>query len=244
MSLEEYIYFIIALFVCALFSAYASRKVTTTFQKYNNRACHSNMTGYDTAKRLLRAGGATDISVGRVRGTLTDHYHPTKKIVNLSDSTYGSPSVGAVAVAAHEVGHVMQKKKGYLPYKIRTALVPVVNFGSRLALPLVLIGLVLDLFLYVEGESTLGFTLAMVGVALYGSAFVFQLVTLPVEYNASRRAKKMLREEGIWTDEELHGAEKVLDAAALTYVAGMATSLVYFLRFLIWVLALFGRRRR
>ena len=244
MTLQEYMYFIIALFACALFSAYASRKVTTTFQKYNSRACRSNMTGYDTAKRLLRAGGATDISVGRVRGTLTDHYHPTKKIVNLSDSTYGSPSVGAVAVAAHEVGHVMQKKKGYLPYKIRTALVPVVNFGSRLALPLVLIGLVLDLFLYVEGESTLGFTLAMVGVALYGSAFVFQLVTLPVEYNASRRAKKMLREEGILTDEELHGADKVLDAAALTYVAGMATSLVYFLRFLIWVLALFGRRRR
>ncbi len=244
MTLQEYIYFIIALFVCALFSAYASRKVTTTFQAYNSRSCKSNMTGYDTAKRLLRAGGATDISVGRVGGALTDHYHPTKKIVNLSDSTYGSPSVGAVAVAAHEVGHVMQKKKGYLPYKIRTALVPVVNFGSRLALPLVLIGLLLDLFLYVEGESTLGFTLAMVGVALYGSAFVFQLVTLPVEYNASRRAKKMLRDEGILTEEELQGADKVLDAAALTYVAGMATSLLYFLRFLVWVLALFGRRRR
>ena len=202
------------------------------------------MTGYDAATRLLRVNGVHDISVGRVRGSLTDHYHPTKKIVNLSDSTYGSPSVGAVAVAAHEIGHVMQKKKGYLPYKIRTALVPVVNIGSRLAMPLVLVGMLLDLFVYAAGESTLGFTLAMVGVALYGSAFVFQLVTLPVEFNASKRAKRMLREEGILTDEEIYGADKVLDAAALTYVAGMATSLLYFLRFLLWVLAIFGRRRR
>ena len=244
MTLQEYMYFIVALIVCALFSAYASHKVTSTFRAFNDTPCQSRMTGYDAATRLLRANDVRDISVGRVRGTLTDHYHPTKKIVNLSESTYGSPSVGAVAVAAHEVGHVMQKKKGYLPYKIRTALVPVVNIGSRLAMPLVLVGMLLDLFVYAAGESTLGFTLAMVGVALYGSAFVFQLVTLPVEFNASRRAKRMLREEGILTDEEIYGADKVLDAAALTYVAGMATSLLYFLRFLLWVLAIFGRRRR
>ena len=192
MTLQEYLWFIMALFACAIFSAYASHKVTTTFRAFNARACRSNMTGYDTAIRLLRANGVYDISVGRVRGTLSDHYHPTKKVVNLSDSTYGSPSVGAVAVAAHEIGHVMQKKKGYLPYKIRTALVPVVNIGSRLALPLVIIGMLLDLFVYMEGESSLGFTLAMVGVVLYGSAFLFQLVTLPVEFNASKRAKKML----------------------------------------------------
>lgn len=243
MTLEEYLLFIAGLLLCSAFAMYASRKVNTTFQAYSRVQCRSNMTGYDTARRLLRANNITDISVGRVRGSLSDHYHPTKKIVNLSDSTYGSPSVGAVAVAAHEIGHVVQKKKGYLPYQIRTALVPVVNVGSRLALPLVILGMLLDLFVYVEGESTLGFALAMVGVALYGSAFLFQLVTLPVEYNASRRAKQMLRSEGILTDEELVGADKVLDAAALTYVAGMATSLLYFLRFLLWVLAVFGRRR-
>ena len=240
---EKYLLFVVGLLICALFSMYASRKVTTTFRAYSSVPCKSRMSGYDTAQRLLRVNGIHDISVGRVRGTLSDHYHPTKKIVNLSDSTYGSPSVGAVAVAAHEIGHVVQKKKGYLPYQIRTALVPVVNIGSRLALPLVLVGLLLDLFVRAEGQSTLGYTLAMVGVALYGGATLFQLVTLPVEFNASRRAKQMLREQGILTEEELYGADKVLDAAALTYVAGLATSLVYFLRFLYWVMMLFGRRR-
>ena len=243
MTLEEYIGFMMALVLCSMFAMYASRKVTTTFHAYSKIQCRSCMSGYDTAKRLLRANGITDVSVGRVKGTLSDHYHPTKKIVNLSDSTYGSVSVGAVAVAAHEVGHVVQKKKKYLPYQIRTALVPVVNVGSRLAIPLVLIGMLLDLFVFVEGGSNLGFACAMAGVCLYGGALLFQLVTLPVEYNASRRAKKMLREEGILTSEELVGADKVLDAAALTYVAALATSLLYFLRFLIFVLALFGRRR-
>ena len=243
MTLEEYMLFLLGLVLCGLFAGFASYKVNTTFRHYSQKQCASRMTGYDAAKRLLRANGVTDIAVHRVSGTLTDHYHPTKRVVNLSDSTYGSPSVGAVAVAAHEIGHVMQKKKGYLPYKIRTALVPVANIGSRLALPLVLLGLVLDVLVYTAGESSIGFTLAMVGVALYGSAFLFQLVTLPVEYNASRRAKKMLREEGVLTDSELVGADKVLDAAALTYVAGLATSLLYFLRFMIWVLAIFGRRR-
>ena len=243
MTYREYMLFIVALLICSVFSMYASRKVTTTFRAYSGVACRSNMTGYDTAQRLLRVNGVHDISVGRIRGTLTDHYHPTKKTVNLSESTYGSNSVGAVAVAAHEIGHVVQKKKGYLPYKIRTALVPVVNIGSRLAIPLVLVGILLDLFVYTTENSTVGFTVAMVGVCLYGAATLFQLVTLPVEFNASRRAKQMLRDEGILTEEELYGADKVLDAAALTYVAGLATSLLYFLRFLVWVLALFGRRR-
>ena len=243
MYLEEYIYFLIGLAVCALFSAYASYKVTSTFRAYSGVRCSSGMTGYDTATKLLWAADARDIQVGKVSGTLTDHYHPTKGVVNLSESTYGSASVGAVAVAAHEVGHVAQKKRGYFPYKVRTALVPVVNIGSRLAFPLVIIGMLLDLFSLSANPST-GFTVALVGVCLYGAATLFQLVTLPVEYNASRRAKKMLREQGILTAEELRGADKVLDAAALTYVAALATSLLYFLRFLLWVLAIFGRRRR
>ncbi|MBQ2741059.1 MAG: zinc metallopeptidase [Clostridia bacterium] len=243
MYLDEYIYFLIGLAVCALFSAYASYKVSSTFRAYSGVRCQSGMTGYDTAKKLLAAADAREIEVGKVSGTLTDHYHPTKGVVNLSESTYGSASVGAVAVAAHEVGHVAQKKKGYFPYRVRTALVPVVNIGSRLALPLVLIGMVLDLFSLTPNAS-IGFTVAIIGVALYGAATLFQLITLPVEYNASRRAKKMLREQGVLTNEELRGADKVLDAAALTYVAALATSLLYFLRFLLVVLSLFGRRRR
>jgi Zn-dependent membrane protease YugP len=199
------------------------------------------MTGYDTAVRLLRANGIYDVQVGRVRGRLSDHYNPKKKIVNLSQTTYGDNSVAAVAVAAHEIGHVVQKQRGYLPYKIRTALVPLTNIGSYLALPLVLIGLVLDLW---ANQADYGFYVALVGVGLYGLSTLFTLVTLPVEFDASRRAKQMLVEEGILQDDELYGAGKVLSAAAMTYVAALATSLVYFLRFVLVVLSLFGRRRR
>ena len=151
--------------------------------------------------------------------------------------------IAAVAVAAHEIGHVMQKKKGYLPYKIRTVLVPIANIGSRLAMPLVILGVILDLFVAGTANSNVGFYAAMVGVVLYGTSTLFMLVTLPVEYDASRRAKKMLVEAGVITERELGGASRVLHAAALTYVASLATSLVYFLRFLVWVLAIFGRRR-
>ena len=162
----------------------------------------------------------------------------------MSESVYGSDSSAAVAVAAHEVGHVMQKKNGYLPYKIRQILVPITNFGSRLALPLVLIGLILDVFVATTQNSDLGYYLAIAGVALYGLSTVFALVTLPVEFDASRRAKKMLLEEGILREEELPYAGKMLSAAAQTYVASLLTSLVYFLRFAIWVMLLFGNRRR
>ena len=149
-----------------------------------------------------------------------------------------------MAVSAHEIGHVLQKKKGYLPYKIRSFLVPVANFGSRLAFPLVILGVILDAYLYGTNRADLGYYLAMAGVILYGTSTLFMLVTLPVEFDASRRAKRMLLEQGILTDEELVGAEKVLSAAAMTYVASLAASLIYFLRFLVWVLALFGNRRR
>lgn len=232
------------LLVCAIFAGSASAKVRSTYSAQSEISTRSRMTGYDTAKRLLRAGGVNDISVGRIKGDLTDHYHPTKKIVNLSESVYGSDSVAAVAIAAHEIGHVMQKKKGYIPYKIRSFLVPVANFGSRLALPLVLVGLILDVFVASTRGTDAGFYLALVGVALYGLSTVFMLVTLPVEYDASRRAKKMLVAEGILTEEELPYAEKMLSAAAQTYVASLLTSLVYFLRFAVWVLLLFGRGRR
>lgn len=240
---EYYIISIFAILLCAVLGGWASAKVHKAYRAYGGVSTRSHMTGYDTARRLLAVNGVRDIDVGRVRGELTDHYHPTKKIVNLSEGVYGSDSVAAVAVAAHEIGHVMQKKKGYLPYKIRTWLVPITNFGSRLAVPLVLVGLILDIAVSQTQNADVGFYLAMTGVALYGLSTLFALVTLPVELDASRRAKKMLLAEGIITEEESPYAEKMLSAAAMTYVASLLTSLVYFLRFLIWVLMLFGRRR-
>lgn len=239
-----YFWFLIALGACAIFSVSASNKVKTTYRAFKKVPTSSRMTGYDTAVRLLRANDVEGVSVERVRGELTDHYHPTKGVVNLSASTYGDNSVGSVAVAAHEIGHVLQKQKGYFAYKLRTFLVPVCNIGSRLALPFVLLGLVLDVLVYGGQGSNFGYGLAMFGVVLYGLSTLFMLVTLPVEFDASRRAKRMLVEEGILTEEEAIGADKVLDAAALTYVASLATSLVYFLRFLVWVLMIFGRRSR
>jgi len=242
-----YLISIVLIMICAILGASASAKVHAAYRAYGDMPTSSRMTGYDTATRLLRVNGVRDISVGRVRGNLTDHYHPTKKIVNLSETVYGNDSIAAVAVAAHEIGHVLQKKKGYLPYKIRSVLVPITNFGSRLAMPLVLLGLVLDLFVVSTQNSNVGFYLALVGVALYGLSTVFALVTLPVEFDASRRAKKMLVEEGILREEELPYADKMLSAAAQTYVASLVSSLLYFLRFLLWVLVLFGggnRRRR
>ena len=242
--MEYYLIFLGLLLLCALFSGWASARVHSTYKAYKDMGTRSRMTGYDTAVRLLRNNGVRDISIGRVKGTLADHYHPKKKIVNLSTSTYGSDSIAAVAVAAHEIGHVMQKKKGYLPYRLRTALVPVVNIGTYLALPLVLVGLILDVFVTKTQNSDVGFWLAMAGVVLYGGSTIFMLVTLPVELNASKRAKQMLIAEGILTEEELPYAEKMLSAAAMTYVASLLTSLVYFLRFALWVFMLFGGRRR
>lgn len=234
-----YFVFLGLLLLCSVFTGWASMRVHSTYNAFSAERNASHMTGYDTAVRLLRSNGVYDVSVGKVRGRLTDHYNPRRQIVNLSESTYGDDSVAAVAVAAHEIGHVMQKERGYVPYKIRSALVPIANFGARLALPLVLVGLLLDLFL----ETPVGVYAAYIGIALYGLSTLFQLVTLPVELDASRRAKKMLLEEGVLTEEEKPGAGKVLGAAALTYVAGLLTSILYFLRFLLFVLALFGRRR-
>ena len=237
----DYLLFLLLLIPCLIFSGWASARVNSTFTAFDRVQTRSCMTGYDTAVRLMSRRGVHDISVNRVDGKLTDHYHPTKKQVNLSMSSYGSTSVAAVAVAAHEVGHVMQKKSGYVPYRIRNALVPVTNIGARLALPLVIVGVLLDLFLTVT-DVPVGHWLVYIGIALYGLSTLFMLVTLPVEYNASRRAKKMLIEDGILTEEELPGASKVLSAAALTYVASLLVSLLYFLRFAVLFLSLLRRR--
>ena len=235
-----YLLFLLILLPFLALSAYASAKVNSTYAAYDRVRNRSIMTGYDTATRLMRKRGVNDISVNRVRGRLTDHYNPSKKQVNLSESTYGSASVAAVAVAAHEIGHVMQKKAGYVPYKIRNVLVPITNIGSRLALPVILAGLLLDIFWQ---AVPYGEWAVYVGIGLYGLSTLFMLATLPVEFNASRRAKKMLVEDGILTEEELPGASKVLSAAAMTYVASLLISLVYFLRFALIFLSLVGRSR-
>ena len=241
MLYSDYIVFLVAILICAAFSMFASARVNSTFAKYDRVRTRSGTSGEETVRKLMTLNGVRGIGIGRVSGKLTDHYHPAKSIINLSDSTYGSTSVAAVAVAAHEMGHVMQNQKGYAFYRIRTALVPVVNFGSMLAMPLVLIGLILD-YMAVSSNADIGFTVAMIGVILYGGTFLFALVTLPVELNASRRAGEMLLSAGILTQDEMPGARKVLTAAALTYLASLLTSLVYFLRFALYVLSIFGRR--
>ena len=236
----SYLLFLLILIPFLALSAYASAKVNTTYAKYDRVPNRSMMTGYDAATRLMRKRGVNDISVNRVGGRLTDHYDPARKQVNLSQSTYGSASIASVAVAAHEVGHVMQKQKGYVPYKIRNILVPITNIGSRLALPVILVGLLLDIFWQ---AVPYGEWAVYVGIGLYGLSTLFMLVTLPVEFNASRRAKKMLVEDGILTEDEIPAASKVLSAAAMTYVASLLISLIYFLRFALIFLSLVGRNR-
>ena len=243
MYLQDYLIFVLAIAACMIFSAITSGKVNATFHAYDHVRARSGYTGAEAARHLMTLNGVHGISVGRVGGSLTDPYHPTKAVVNLSESTYNSSSVAALAVAAHEIGHVMQKQTAYGFYNIRTALVPVVNFASHLAMPMVVLGLLID-YLSLVASPEVGFNIAMMGVVLYGGSLLFALVTLPVELNASRRAKEMLLREGILYEDEMEGAQKVLSAAALTYLASLLTNLVYFLRFLLRVLTMFGKRDR
>ncbi len=188
------------------------------------------MTGAQAAERILRAAGIDDVSVQHVSGDLTDHYDPRNKVLRLSDSTYGSASVAAVGVAAHECGHAIQHQKSYAPLTIRGAIVPVANFGSAAAWPLIVIGLFIN--------SHTGTLLIDIGILCFSLAVMFQLVTLPVELNASRRAVHILGETGILDSQELKGTRKVLKAAALTYVAGAASAILQLLRLVL----LFGGR--
>ena len=208
----------------------ASSFVNSTYRKYAAIRSRSGITGAEAATRILRSAGIMDVTVQHVSGNLTDHYDPGKKVLCLSDAVYDSGSVAAIGVAAHECGHAVQHQKGYLPLKIRTALVPAANIGSRLGLPLVIIGLVL-------GLST---TLVQIGIWIFAIAVLFQIVTLPVEFNASNRALVMLENQGIMGTEELGYCKKVLGAAAMTYVAAAASSVLQLLRLVL----LSGNRRR
>ena len=223
-----YVMVLIGVVICML----ASANVNRTFQKYSRIRSHSGMTGREAAERLLHANGIYDVTVQRVAGNLTDHYDPRNKTLNLSDSTYASTSVAAIGVAAHECGHAVQHANGYAPLKIRGSLVPVANFGSTLAWPLILIGFL------IQGNASV--LLINLGILLFSAAVLFQIVTLPVESNASSRALKSLETNGILYTEEVADTRKVLRAAALTYVASAASAILQLLRL---ILISGGRRR-
>ena len=221
-----YIMVLIGAVLCML----ASARVNSAYAKYERVRAMSGMTGAQVAERILAQNGITDVTVQRVAGRLTDHYNPRTKVVNLSETTYDSPSVAAIAVAAHECGHVLQDYKNYVPLDIRTAIVPVANIGSQLGLPLVILGLVIGSFPM----------LVTIGIWLFSLSVLFQIITLPVEFNASGRALRMLEEYGILGQDETGSARAVLSAAALTYVAAAASSVLQLLRLI--MLSKRGRR--
>ena len=209
----------------------ASARVKSTYRKYAKVRSASGLTGAQAAEMILRRNGVLGVTVQHVAGELTDHYDPARGVVNLSDATYNSTSVAAIGVAAHECGHVMQHEQGYLPLRIRTALVPVANIGSNIGIWIVMIGVILGM----------NSTLAMIGVYLFSFGVLFQIVTLPVEFNASRRALAMLQDYGMLGQTEIQGSRSVLSAAAMTYVASAAASVLQLLRLLMIVNG--GRRR-
>ena len=220
----------ILVIIGAVLSMAASAKVNSTFNKYSKVRSMTGMTGEDAAKRLLNSQGIYDVTVRPVKGQLTDHYDPRTKTVNLSESVFHSTSVAAIGVAAHECGHAMQDNVGYVPLKLRGALVPVANIGSQAAFPLIIIGVLI---------GGMGSPLVNIGLILFSLAVIFQLITLPVELNASRRAITLLDQVGILGGQEVNQTRKVLGAAALTYVAALAASVLQLLRLVI----LFGGRR-
>lgn len=211
-------------------SLLASARVKSTYAKYSGERSMSGMTGAQAAQRILSMAGIYDVTVQHVAGNLTDHYDPRNKTLSLSDSVYGSASVAAVGVAAHECGHAIQHDRGYAPLKLRSVLAPVASIGANISWPLILVGLLL-------GGSPV---LIEIGILMFSLAVVFQLVTLPVEFNASKRAMRMLEETGVLYSDELPKTKKVLNAAALTYVAAAASSILQLLRLVL----LFGNRRR
>ena len=213
-----------------VFSIWAQINVSSTFDKYSKIRTKRGYTGADAARRVLNANGLFDVSIERVQGHLTDHYDPRANVIRLSDSVYSSSTAAAIGVACHEAGHAVQHARGYFPIKVRMAIIPVTKFGSMLAMPIFFIGLIF------AAPALLSF-----GILLYAAVALFQLVTLPVEFNASARALEAIKTSGMFDAEEHRAAKKVLTAAAMTYVAALATSLLTLLRLVI--LAGGGRRR-
>ncbi len=223
-----YLLVLIGALICIL----ASARVNSVFRRYSQVRSHAGMTGREAAEKILRANGIYDVRVQHISGNLTDHYDPRNKTLSLSDATYQSASVAAIGVAAHECGHAVQHHVGYAPLKIRGALVPVANFGSMAAWPLIIMGLLIN--------SNGAMILINLGILLFSAAVLFQIVTLPVEFNASSRAVQVLENTGMLYPEEIQATKKVLGAAALTYVASAASMILQLLRLLL----ISGRRNR
>ena len=230
-------YTFLLLIPALIFTIWAQLNVSTTFNKMNK--FRTGMSGAEAARRILDANGLTHVRIERVSGRLTDHYDPRQSVIRLSESVYDNYSAGAVGVAAHEAGHAVQYAVGYAPIKLRTAIIPVTSFGSQAAMPLFLIGLIISA--YSTTASSLGYTLMMTGIIFFSLAVLFQVITLPVEFNASRRALAALEGSGMLGREELSASGKVLRAAALTDVAALAVALLTLL--LLILIATGGRRR-
>lgn len=214
----------------ALLCIFAQMRVSMTFKKYSKVRSRSGLTGAQAAQRILELSGIYDVRVEHIRGELTDHYDPSSKVLRLSDATYASTSVTAIGVAAHECGHALQHNKGYAPLSFRTALVPAANIGSKLGIPIILLGVFFGMnHLFIQ-----------IGIWVFAIAVLFQVVTLPVEFNASGRALSMLGNYGLMENDETRGCRKVLSAAALTYVAAAASSILQLLRLIL----LFGNNSR
>lgn len=222
------IYYLILVLPAFIFAMWAQAKVNSTFNHYSKMAARRGMTGAMAAEMVLRANGVYGVGIERVHGNLTDHYDPRTNVIRLSDSVHSAASVAAIGVAAHEAGHAVQYAEGYGPIKIRQMIIPITQIGSALAMPMILIGLLLN-----------SSSLMNIGILFFGFATLFQLVTLPVEFNASRRAMIALEQGNMLYDEEVTGARKTLTAAALTYVAALAVSLAQFIR----LIAIFGGGR-
>ena len=226
--------YIILVLPFVILSIWASSNVNATFRKYSNQHSIRHITGAEAAQRVLSANGVTGVRIEQVCGNLTDHYDPRTNVIRLSDSVYSSTSTAAIGVACHEAGHAVQYAHNYGPIKLRAAVIPATNIGSKLAMPLILLGVLFSVF------AEASYALVYLGIACFGLSLVFQLITLPVEFNASRRAMQAISSAGILTDEEQHGARKTLTAAALTYVAATAVALSQLLR----LIMIFGGRRR
>lgn len=226
--------YLVLVLPCILLSLWASANVNSTFKKYSRQYSSRRLTGAEAAQRVLMANGVRGVRIERVSGNLTDHYDPKTNVIRLSDSVYSNTSTAAIGVACHEAGHAVQYAQNYAPIKVRAAIIPLTNFGSRIAMPLILAGILMTFL------GSFSDTLVYLGIAAFGMSLVFQIVTLPVEFNASRRAMQAIESANILTQEEQWGARKTLTAAALTYVAATAVALAQLLRLIV----LFGGRRR
>ena len=229
----DWTYLVIVL-PCILLAAIASARVNSTFRRYSQQISSRHITGAEAARRVLAANGVYGVKIQQVSGNLTDHFDPKSNVIRLSAGVYDSCSTAAIGVACHEAGHAVQYAQSYFPIKLRAAIIPITNFGSKLAMPLILIGILLGFL------GNFSYFLVDLGILCFSLSLVFQLITLPVEFNASRRALSTIEERELLTPEEQRGAKKTLRAAAMTYVAAVAVSLAQLLRLIL----LFGGRGR